>query len=243
MAGRDSFPAGVPAGGGGWSEGTIGKSARLSSLAGRRSRRNAEDGEGGFRSGFWLFDPIRSPLVPRSGWTSEVRTLNRTFVFKARLLKSSSASELRAAWPQGQVRSALRQLRAVRCGVAMGGMRWVGWGMIAGYRQGWVGLGVVCLAGCAVGPKEFVESSEARLAAAAPPPLRAVYEGAVRSTVAGLLHHPVSGTSAGIASLRNRARVLVGADAKVLDIVVRATGSGYQRILTALSSRFMPASR
>lgn len=135
--------------------------------------------------------------------------MNRTFVFKARLLKSSSASELRAAWPQGQVRSALRQLRAVRCGVAMGGMRWVGWGMIAGYRQGWVGLGVVCLAGCAVGPKEFVESSEARLAAAAPPPLRAVYEGAVRSTVAGLLHHPVSGTSAGIASLRNRARVLV----------------------------------
>lgn len=42
---------------------------------------------------------------------------------------------------------------------------------------------------------------------------------------------------------KNRARVLVGADAKVLDIVVRATGSGYQRILTALSSRFMPASR
>ena len=42
---------------------------------------------------------------------------------------------------------------------------------------------------------------------------------------------------------KNRARVLVGADAKVLDIVVRATGSGYQRILTALSSRFMPATR
>ena len=42
---------------------------------------------------------------------------------------------------------------------------------------------------------------------------------------------------------KNRARVLVGADAKILDIVVRATGSGYQRVLTALSNRFMPASR
>lgn len=42
---------------------------------------------------------------------------------------------------------------------------------------------------------------------------------------------------------KNRARVLVGADAKVLDIVVRATGSGYQRILTSLSSKFMPPSR
>jgi NADP-dependent 3-hydroxy acid dehydrogenase YdfG len=42
---------------------------------------------------------------------------------------------------------------------------------------------------------------------------------------------------------KNRARVLVGADAKVLDIIVRVTGSGYQRILTSLSSRFMPPSR
>lgn len=42
---------------------------------------------------------------------------------------------------------------------------------------------------------------------------------------------------------KNRARVLVGADAKILDLVVRVTGSGYQRVLTALSSRFMPSSR
>jgi short-subunit dehydrogenase len=42
---------------------------------------------------------------------------------------------------------------------------------------------------------------------------------------------------------KNRARVLVGADAKILDLAIRVTGSGYQRILTTLSSRFMPASR
>ena len=40
---------------------------------------------------------------------------------------------------------------------------------------------------------------------------------------------------------KNRARVLVGADAKVLDIVVRATGSGYQRIFGALTGRLMPS--
>lgn len=39
---------------------------------------------------------------------------------------------------------------------------------------------------------------------------------------------------------KNRARVLVGADAKVFDIVVRATGSGYQRIFGALTGRLMP---
>lgn len=40
---------------------------------------------------------------------------------------------------------------------------------------------------------------------------------------------------------KNRARVLVGADAKVFDIVVRATGSGYQRIFGALAGRVMPS--
>lgn len=39
---------------------------------------------------------------------------------------------------------------------------------------------------------------------------------------------------------KNRARVLVGADAKVLDLIVRATGSGYQRLFSALASR-LPA--
>ena len=42
---------------------------------------------------------------------------------------------------------------------------------------------------------------------------------------------------------KKKARVLVGADAKVLDIVVRATGSGYQRIVTTLAARFMPTMR
>ncbi len=40
---------------------------------------------------------------------------------------------------------------------------------------------------------------------------------------------------------KNRARVLVGTDAKVLDLVVRATGSGYQRIFGVLAERLMPA--
>lgn len=40
---------------------------------------------------------------------------------------------------------------------------------------------------------------------------------------------------------KNRARVLVGADAKVFDLVVRATGSGYQRIFGALTGRLMPS--
>ena len=39
---------------------------------------------------------------------------------------------------------------------------------------------------------------------------------------------------------KNKAKVLVGADAKVLDMFVRVTGSGYQRVLTALAGRFMP---
>jgi NADP-dependent 3-hydroxy acid dehydrogenase YdfG len=39
---------------------------------------------------------------------------------------------------------------------------------------------------------------------------------------------------------KNKAKVLVGADAKILDVFVRASGSGYQRVLTALAGRFMP---
>ena len=38
---------------------------------------------------------------------------------------------------------------------------------------------------------------------------------------------------------RNRARVLVGPDAKVLDLVVRITGSGYQRLLAPLFGRLI----
>lgn len=39
---------------------------------------------------------------------------------------------------------------------------------------------------------------------------------------------------------KNRARVLVGADAKILDIFIRVSGSGYQRVLTGLAGKFMP---
>ncbi len=40
---------------------------------------------------------------------------------------------------------------------------------------------------------------------------------------------------------KNKARVLVGPDAKVLDIIVRLTGSGYQRLFSAFAARAMPA--
>jgi NADP-dependent 3-hydroxy acid dehydrogenase YdfG len=39
---------------------------------------------------------------------------------------------------------------------------------------------------------------------------------------------------------KNRARVLVGSDAKVLDLIVRATGSGYQRLVSTVMSRLVP---
>lgn len=41
----------------------------------------------------------------------------------------------------------------------------------------------------------------------------------------------------------NKARILIGTDAKVADMFVRVTGSGYQRVLTALSRRFLPPTR
>ncbi|EID12995.1 SDR family NAD(P)-dependent oxidoreductase [Mycolicibacterium phlei] len=39
---------------------------------------------------------------------------------------------------------------------------------------------------------------------------------------------------------KNRARVLVGPDAKVLDLIVRITGSGYQRLFSTFVERFVP---
>ena len=42
---------------------------------------------------------------------------------------------------------------------------------------------------------------------------------------------------------KDRAKVLVGTDAKIFDALVRVTGSGYQRILTALSNRLIPPTR
>ncbi|TQR82830.1 SDR family oxidoreductase [Mycobacterium hodleri] len=42
---------------------------------------------------------------------------------------------------------------------------------------------------------------------------------------------------------KNKARVLVGADAKVLDVIVRITGSGYQRLFSSVIARAMPGVR
>jgi NADP-dependent 3-hydroxy acid dehydrogenase YdfG len=39
---------------------------------------------------------------------------------------------------------------------------------------------------------------------------------------------------------KNKARVLVGPDAKALDLLVRISGSGYQRLVTPLMSRLIP---
>ncbi|ASL07128.1 short chain alcohol dehydrogenase [Mycobacterium intracellulare subsp. chimaera] len=41
----------------------------------------------------------------------------------------------------------------------------------------------------------------------------------------------------------NKARVLVGTDAKVLDLIVRLTGPGYQRLLSKGAARLMPPAR
>ncbi|MDT4998563.1 MAG: hypothetical protein QOK12_668, partial [Mycobacterium sp.] len=39
---------------------------------------------------------------------------------------------------------------------------------------------------------------------------------------------------------KKHARVLVGADAKVLDAIVRITGSGYQRLFSTVTAKLMP---
>src|ERR1700720_1061037 len=42
---------------------------------------------------------------------------------------------------------------------------------------------------------------------------------------------------------KNRARVLVGPDAKALDLIVRVTGAGYQRLFSSVMSRMGPAAQ
>jgi NAD(P)-dependent dehydrogenase (short-subunit alcohol dehydrogenase family) len=42
---------------------------------------------------------------------------------------------------------------------------------------------------------------------------------------------------------RNKARVLIGPDAKISDVFVRVTGLGYQRALMAMTKRFLPPAR
>jgi len=39
---------------------------------------------------------------------------------------------------------------------------------------------------------------------------------------------------------KNKARVLVGPDAKALDLIVRITGSGYQKLFSTVISKLMP---
>jgi hypothetical protein len=39
---------------------------------------------------------------------------------------------------------------------------------------------------------------------------------------------------------KNKARVLVGNDAKALDVLARVTGSGYQWVVSAVTSRTIP---
>jgi NADP-dependent 3-hydroxy acid dehydrogenase YdfG len=41
---------------------------------------------------------------------------------------------------------------------------------------------------------------------------------------------------------KKRARVLVGADAKIMDVIVRLTGSGYQRLFGTVTNRLVPRS-
>ncbi|MBO0864715.1 MAG: SDR family NAD(P)-dependent oxidoreductase [Mycobacterium sp.] len=42
---------------------------------------------------------------------------------------------------------------------------------------------------------------------------------------------------------KNKARVLVGNDTRVLDLIVRVTGSGYQRLFSPVVGRLMPSTR
>ncbi|MGH3674931.1 MAG: SDR family NAD(P)-dependent oxidoreductase [Mycobacterium sp.] len=42
---------------------------------------------------------------------------------------------------------------------------------------------------------------------------------------------------------KNKARVLVGPDAKIFDLIVRVTGSGYQRLFIQMNKRLLPPTR
>jgi hypothetical protein len=42
---------------------------------------------------------------------------------------------------------------------------------------------------------------------------------------------------------RDRARVLPGPDAKLFDLIVRAMGSGYQRVFMPMNKRLLPPTR
>ena len=42
---------------------------------------------------------------------------------------------------------------------------------------------------------------------------------------------------------KDRARVLPGPDAKLFDLIVRVTGSGYQRVFMPMNKRLLPPTR
>ncbi len=72
-------------------------------------------------------------------------------------------------------------------------------------------------------------------------------EGLDKDELANLFDKRLASTSAPKAARvilegvrKNKARVLVGTDAKALDLLVRVTGSGYQRLVAAVTSRTMP---
>jgi short-subunit dehydrogenase len=104
--------------------------------------------------------------------------------------------------------------------------------------------------------------TEAMLAAGQPVRVTCVHPGGVKTAIARNARAVPSRDSAALAEFfdrrlartsaeraartivraaeRGHARVLVGTDARVLDILVRLTGSGYQRVNAALSKRIAP---
>lgn len=74
-----------------------------------------------------------------------------------------------------------------------------------------------------------------------------VAEGLDQATMAEWFDSKMARTSAERAAeiildgvAKGKAKVLVGTDAKILDVFVRASGAGYQKLLTTLAGRFMP---
>jgi len=55
------------------------------------------------------------------------------------------------------------------------------------------------------------------------------------------LHSPEMAAETIVDGVRNgRARVVIGWEAKALDVLARVTGSGYQRVIAAAAARFLP---
>ena len=72
-------------------------------------------------------------------------------------------------------------------------------------------------------------------------------EGVDKETLTGFFDKKLANTSPQRAARiileavrKKKARVLVGPDAKVLDVIVRATGSGYQKLFSTVTARTMP---